>query len=204
MKKVVKPVVQKPKNVPKNFRIKTIKNNQYVLKWDKPSGCKDYQIIYCKNSFGSLTSKKNVLYKNNHYKKNTITVKKSYLKKRTCIYIALAANYENGTSQKIWLDVYVPGKPRALKKKHLQISSKKIKIKQYPDYVMKIQYSTKKSFKKAKTVSNKGRLVRAIKKLKRNTTYYIRYCSNTVVDTDAGQKSVYGQWSKTLKVRTKG
>ncbi len=69
---------------------------------------------------------------------------------------------------------------------------------------MKIQYSTKKSFKKAKTVSNKGRLVRAIKKLKRNTTYYIRYCSNTVVDTDAGQKSVYGQWSKTLKkVRTK-
>ena len=103
-----------------------------------------------------------------------------------------------------WLDVYVPGKPRALKKKHLQISSKKIKIKQYPDYVMKIQYSTKKSFKKAKTVSNKGRLVRAIKKLKRNTTYYIRYCSNTVVDTDAGQKSVYGQWSKTLKVRTKG
>jgi len=98
----------------------------------------------------------------------------------------------------------VPGKPRALKKKHLQISSKKIKIKQYPDYVMKIQYSTKKSFKKAKTVSNKGRLVRAIKKLKRNTTYYIRYCSNTVVDTDAGQKSVYGQWSKTLKVRTKG
>lgn len=92
----------------------------------------------------------------------------------------------------------------SLKKKHLQISSKKIKIKQYPDYVMKIQYSTKKSFKKAKTVSNKGRLVRAIKKLKRNTTYYIRYCSNTVVDTDAGQKSVYGQWSKTLKVRTKG
>lgn len=204
LKKVVKPVVQKPKNVPKNFRIKTIKNNQYVLKWDKPAGCKDYQIIYCKNSFGSLTSKKNVLYKNNHYKKNTITVKKSYLKKRTCIYIALEANYENGTSQKIWLDVYVPGKPRALKKKHLQISSKKIKIKQYPDYVMKIQYSTKKSFKKAKTVSNKGRLVRAIKKLKRNTTYYIRYCSNTVVDTDAGQKSVYGQWSKTLKVRTKG
>ena len=93
---------------------------------------------------------------------------------------------------------------QTLKKKHLQISSKKIKIKQYPDYVMKIQYSTKKSFKKAKTVSNKGRLVRAIKKLKRNTTYYIRYCSNTVVDTDAGQKSVYGQWSKTLKVRTKG
>ena len=73
LKKVVKPVVQKPKNVPKNFRIKTIKNNQYVLKWDKPAGCKDYQIIYCKNSFGSLTSKKNVLYRNNHYKKNTIT-----------------------------------------------------------------------------------------------------------------------------------
>ena len=47
LKKVVKPVVQKPKNVPKNFRIKTIKNNQYVLKWDKPAGCKDYQIIYC-------------------------------------------------------------------------------------------------------------------------------------------------------------
>ncbi len=50
-------------------------------------------------------------------------------------------------------DVYVPGKPRALKS--ICISS--LKIKQYPDYVMKIQYSTKKSFKKAKTVSNKGR-----------------------------------------------
>ena len=96
------------------------------------------------------------------------------------------------------------GKTKSLKEKAFANFFEKIKIKQYPDYVMKIQYSTKKSFKKAKTVSNKGRLVRAIKKLKRNTTYYIRYCSNTVVDTDAGQKSVYGQWSKTLKVRTKG
>ena len=67
-----------------------------------------------------------------------------------------------------------------------------------------VQYSKNKSFKNAKTVwDKKGGGLRAIKKLKPNTTYYIRYSITTDVSTLKGYKKIGGIWSKTIKVKTK-
>lgn len=67
-----------------------------------------------------------------------------------------------------------------------------------------VQYSTNKSFKNAKTVwDKKGGGLRAIKKLKPNTTYYIRYSITTDVSTLKGYKKIGGIWSKMIKVKTK-
>ena len=50
---------------------------------------------------------------------------------------------------------------------------------------------------------SKGGGLRAIKKLKPNTTYYIRYSITTDVSTLKGYKKIGGIWSKTIKVKTK-
>ena len=204
IQKVVKPVVAKPKPAPKKVSVKTIKNNEYVMTWSKASGCKDYKIILTKNPT-SLT-KKNIVYQNNHYKGTTYTVKNSVLKKntKTGLYLCVAANYSHGTSVNTRSDlIYMGTKPPALKKSQLKISKKEIKIVKYKREVMRLQYATNKSFKKAKTITAKDGMITSIKKLKSKKTYYIRYADRDYTDTDSGGKLVYTDWSNTLKVKTK-
>lgn len=204
LKKVVKPVVAKPKPAPKKVSVKTIKNNQYVMRWSKVSGCQDYKIILTKNPM-SLT-KKNIVYQKNHYKGTTYTVKNSLLKKntKTGLYLCVAANYSHGTSVNTRSDlIYMGTKPPALKKSQLKISKKQIKIVKYSREVMRLQYATNKSFKKAKTITAKNGMITSIKKLKSKKTYYIRYADCDYADTDSGGKLVYTDWSKPLKVKTK-
>jgi len=174
------------------------------MTWSKASGCKDYKIILTKNPT-SLT-KKNIVYQNNHYKGTTYTVKNSVLKKntKTGLYLCVAANYSHGTSVNTRSDlIYMGTKPPALKKSQLKISKKEIKIIKYKREVMRLQYATNKSFKKAKTITAKDGMITSIKKLKSKKTYYIRYADRDYADTDSGGKLVYTDWSNTLKVKTK-
>lgn len=204
LQKVNKPVVEQPKPAPTKVRVKTIKNNQYVMTWNKPSGCQDYKIILTKNPLS--TAKKYIVYQNDHYKSNTYTVKNSLLKKntKTGLYLYVAANYSHGTSANAKSDlIYMASRPKALKKKQLKISKKSIKIVKFYTDMAKLQYSTNKSFKKAKTIKAKNGIVKSINKLKPKKTYYIRYATDDYVDTDAGGKMVYSDWSKALKVKTK-
>lgn len=64
-----------------------------------------------------------------------------------------------------------------------------------------IQYSTSKSFKKKRSinVNSNNKSSKAVKKLKSNTTYYVRI---RAVMNKSNQK-VIGKWSKTYKVKTK-
>lgn len=73
----------------------------------------------------------------------------------------------------------------------------------------KIQYSTSKKFKKAKTItikSTKKKLNKKIKKLKKGKTYYIRVRAYRVYDpsqygsTDS-KETFYSKWSKTKKIK---
>lgn len=204
LQKVNKPAVEQPKPAPSKVSVKTIKNNQYVMTWNKPSGCQDYKIILTKNPLS--TAKKNIVYQNNHYKSNVFTVKNSWLKKntKTGLYLLVSANYSHGTSTSTRSDlIYMASKPKALKKKQLKISKKSIKFVKYYTDMAKLQYSTNKSFKKAKTVKAKNGIVKSISKLKPKTTYYIRYSTSDYVDTNSGGKMVYSDWSKALKVKTK-
>ena len=62
-----------------------------------------------------------------------------------------------------------------------------------------IQYSRKKSFKKAKSVTWKGKTAGKIRKLRSRKTYYVRARSFKIV----GGKKYYGKYTKARKVRTK-
>lgn len=73
----------------------------------------------------------------------------------------------------------------------------------------KIQYSTSKKFKKAKTItikSTKKKLNKKIKKLKKGKTYYIRVRAYRIYDpsqygsTDS-KETFYSKWSKTKKIK---
>lgn len=74
----------------------------------------------------------------------------------------------------------------------------------------KIQYSTSKKFKNAKTItvkSTKKKLSTKIRKLKKNKTYYIRVRAYTIFDpskygSDDPVETFYSKWSKTKKVKT--
>lgn len=89
-------------------------------------------------------------------------------------------------------------------KKRLNIKKKQISFEKMLIPVDIVQYSKNKSFKNAKTVwDKKGGGLKAIKKLKPNTTYYIRYSITTDVSTLKGYKKIGGIWSKTIKVKTK-
>ena len=85
----------------------------------------------------------------------------------------------------------------------VSFSKKEIKIIKYKREVMRLQYATNKSFKKAKTITAKDGMITSIKKLKSKKTYYIRYADRDYADTDSGGKLVYTDWSNTLKVKTK-
>ena len=74
----------------------------------------------------------------------------------------------------------------------------------------KIQYSTSKKFKNAKTItvkSTKKKLSTQIRKLKKNKTYYIRVRAYTIFDpskygSDEAAEIFYSKWSKTKKIKT--
>ena len=73
----------------------------------------------------------------------------------------------------------------------------------------RIQYSTSKKFKKAKTItvrSTKKKLNKKIKKLKEGKTYYIRVRAYRIYDpsqygsTDS-KETFYSKWSKIEKIK---
>ena len=124
-------------------------------------------------TYTSIGKNSKAFFKKTNYKKTSITVNRSYFKNN-------------------------------MKKKHLNIKKKQISFEKMVIPVDIVQYSKNKSFKNAKTVwDKKGGGLKAIKKLKPNTTYYIRYSITTDVSTLKGYKKIGGIWSKTIKVKTK-
>lgn len=66
-----------------------------------------------------------------------------------------------------------------------------------------IQYSTNKSFKKAKTTTMFYRGSKTIKKLSKKKTYYVRVRAYTTEDNGISKVKVYSPWSAVKKVKTK-
>lgn len=133
---------------------------------------------------GSKTTYENLI----ELLKNEITIRKAFL---------------NVTNEKIVIE-YNGEKVDYSVKKANDIPEKMLPFEKMLIPVDIVQYSKNKSFKNAKTVwDKKGGGLKAIKKLKPNTTYYIRYSITTDVSTLKGYKKIGGIWSKTIKVKTK-
>ena len=140
-----------------------------------------------------------------NYKKTSITVNRSYFKNnRNIIFVNIAANYKTGATEATQIVLSLDSRPPKMTKKRLNIKKNQISFEKMLIPVEIVQYSTDKSFKNAKTVWDKqGGGLRAIKKLKPNTTYYIRYSITADVSTLKGYKKIGGIWSKPMKVKTK-
>ena len=145
------------------------------MSWSKSPGCTGYNITYT-----GIGKNSKAFFKKTDYKKTSITVNRSYFKNnRNIILVNIAANYKTGATEATQIVLSLDNRPPKMKKKRLNIKKKQI------------------SFDK------KGGGLRAIKKLKPNTTYYIRYSITTDVSTLKGYKKIGGIWSKTIKVKTK-
>ncbi len=110
--------------------------------------------------------------------------------------VTAAGNADAGTERKAGLSR--PSKPviksvKNIKKRKVKLILKK-KVKNAAGY--QVQYSVKKNFGRASSLTTKKKTV-IIKKLKKNKTYYIRVRAY-VPD---GKEKVYGSWSKRKKVK---
>lgn len=192
-------LVEQKTNV-KNLGISDVKNNQFVLSWDSSPGCTGYNITYT-----GIENNAEAFFKKTDYKETSIIVDRSYFtNSRHSIYVSVAANYKTGATEAtkiiLSLDYAIP----KLKKNQLNIQRDMISFKKVPIPVEIVQYSTDKTFKNAKTVWDKvGCGLSAIKKLKPNTTYYIRYSIKREVETKNGWKEIGGIWSDAIAVKTK-
>lgn len=170
------------------------------MSWSKSPGCTGYNITYT-----GIGKNSKAFFKKTDYEKTSITVNRSYFKNnRNIILVNIAANYKTGATEATQIVLSLDNRLPKMKKKHLNIKKKQISFEKMLIPVDIVQYSKNKSFKNAKTVwDKKGGGLKAIKKLKPNTTYYIRYSITTDVSTLKGYKKIGGIWSKTIKVKTK-
>lgn len=191
-----------PKNVG-NLRILDIVDNQYVIGWDAIDGCTDYRVAITRTFPKLAMSGTNILYREYHYTTNSIVVDRAYSEGRNYLLVIVAANYGDTATKETYIELKPPYTPDKLKRKEFKAYKNKIQIKKDFGEVYSVQYSTDKNFTKAK-IKQTGLFsnVKAIKNLKKNTTYYIRYRARSYVNTEAGGKFIYGKWTKATKVKT--
>ena len=182
-----------------NLRIKDIVDNQYILTWDEVPKCTDYRVAVVQQlpTNRNHVGPENNLYREYHYTSNELKIGSDFFAGRNYLAVIVAANFGDNPTEYTYIELTVPGKPRAMPKSYLKAGKNKIRV---GLLVGGIQYGTKKSFKNAKT-KYKGMF--ELKKLKPNTTYYIRYKNVHYVKTDNGEKPIYSDWSGATKIKTK-
>lgn len=187
-----------------------IVNDQCVVEWNPGKNNVDFyvEIAY----LASKNNKKKVLWSSDHYTDTRLVVDRKYMSCDRTISVTVQANTKNEDKGKA-IQVRIPRPVVSVSlrnKKYITVGKNKIKFSKmiWPE---SIQYSTKKNFKKAKILEKRVKkngnttykAVREIKKLKPNTTYYIRFRDKQKVRTAAGEKWLSGAWSKPIKVKTK-
>lgn len=211
----IKKTLYKVKDITKPY-IADIVDEKFVMKWNVGENNIEYSVSI-KRSRGKGKGK--VLWSDKHYKKNSVVIKRKFIENNEGLCVTVQATDKNGNKGKE-LSRYITMPRQSVKlrttakrgnKKRslLTVGRKKIAgSRGYERLGVSIQYSTNKSFKKAVTVEKYNKksgygTIRAITKLKPNTTYYIRRRTKAKYKTTAGVKWLSGKWSKSVKVKTK-
>lgn len=197
--------------VPTGLKLTGMTNNTISIQWDKVDNVSGYEVTYNYSYWDDPDSKNSELIRVERTlafegaDKTTCTIGGISEDQSTTFKVCSICKIGNIT-KKSKLSSYVVGYTahNAPKLKKLVAGKKKLTVKWKPVYgrtcKMKIQYSTKKSMKSAKTVTapmtNSSKV---IKKLKSKKKYYVRMqligkCNN--VDCNS-------PWSRTLSVRAK-
>ena len=193
--------------------VKDIKNGQYVLTWNKPSGAKKYTVLVSEN----VTQK--VLCRKKNYKKNTITIKKKWFKKgekEVVVKVESKKKKPNGVAAYIVMKL-----PTQTASAENVKSSTKI-YSEYTDTNMvaakckititasgstaedgvQVQFSKENNFEDAKICQNSEGVSIAASGFDIGQTYYYRYRYIKAIETKTGEKYLYGNWSESLKITT--
>ncbi len=187
--------------------IADIVNDEIKMSWDAGQNNAEYSCCI-------LSQKGKVIWSDKHCKDNSFVIKNKYINKYTGLKVTVQATDKNGNKgEKLSEQIYMPNKGRKFSKYEklcMVIGRNKIAGK-YPgiSFGESLQYSTNKKFKNAVTVEKYNKKteyydrIKEIKKLKPNTTYYIRRRSKQGYSTAAGTKYLSGKWSKYIKIKTK-
>ena len=182
-----------------NLHIQDVVDGQYVLTWNEADGCTDYSIAFMEAKQLDHYSSGDTIGRDLHFKEHTYTVPNKYFKGRTGIFAIVTANYGAKTTQTSYIELKMPEDPTPLEKWQLQQIDKRL----YFIYCPMVQYATNKNFKDAKTICNENK-ENSVKGLKKNKTYYVRYCNYIDVQTDNGKKRICSKWSNVKKVKYTG
>lgn len=173
--------------------VEDVKDNKYVIKWTKTPT--EVKLVY-KDANGNLIGsgkipKGYVGYVVNNSK---FEGREGYL---GGLKVTLSAAGDDKYSGSVFLRV--PEKPV------FSLLARSVSNNKFTVYGMtegsQLQYSTNKNFKNVKSVVAKGNTV-TLKKLKKNTKYYLRYRNTLKVETKNGKKTIYSEWSKTATIKT--
>lgn len=189
-----------------------IVDEDWVMTWNPGKNIIDYAVEI---SYGPYTSKKReVLWKDAHYKDTKIVVDKKYKHNTKTVYVTVRANTKNnnqGKALSVFLPKTVTGK-NGIKASRITLGKNKIEFNNFSGKKSSLQYSTDKNFKNAKIVENPVKkngvvtsysFVKEITNLKPDTTYYICYRTKKKVKTLAGERWISGVWSEPFKIKTK-
>lgn len=188
-----------------------IVKNEFVFRWNPGKNNADFTVTLStsKDTGAKANRTKKVALQEKHYKEATFTVDKKYMIDGGSMYITIQANTKNGKKGKMILKKYLkfPGSGKYVFKSY---TAGRTEIYFKPNgRPVSLQYSTNKNFKSAKLVE-KGKdkygnyiHIDSAKKLKPNTTYYMRCRGITSYPTANGTKWMTGDWSETAKIKTK-
>ena len=192
------------------LRVADVVNDEIKMGWNASKNNVEYS---CSISMME-GNKTKVLWSDKHYKKNSFLIKRKYIEKDTRLDINVQATDKNGKKGKtLSCSVLLPHQDRKPDKKLMVVGKTEIKGFRGSSLGESLQYSTNKNFKKAVTVEKYGmnkyfkrktyNSITIIKKLKKNTTYYIRRREKMEIETAAGTKWISGKWSASIKIKTK-
>lgn len=198
----------------KKVTVKDIKDGQYIVTWNKPSGAKTYTVLVTEN----VTQK--VLYSNKKYNKNTLTVKKKWFQEgEKEVVVSVTANTAKGANKKALIVLELPTQTASTKTVEASsvvyseynaerdvVPKAKITVKisgrKDSHDGMQVQFSTDKNFDDAKTYTTDDGISKTVAGFEIGQTYYVRYRHIKKVETKAGDKYLYGKWSDPVKMKT--
>ncbi len=193
------------------LQVADIIDDEYVVSWKPGKNNVDYSVEVSYRSNGK--NKKEVLWRKEHVTDTTLTIDKKYKSNTRTICVTVQATTRNGDKGKaltLSLPTAVTAKGR-LRTQYIKPKQNRIDFTSSAAKLYSMEYSTNKNFKNATLVENPVKksgivtgynYVTSIKKLKPNTTYYVRYRCKKKVKTAAGEKWISGTWSDPVKIKT--
>ena len=202
------------------IEIVDIINDQYLITWNEVPDSKGYKVVI--SEYSKTEGPGDVIYSNDNCKTNTLLIKKKWLKKsKDAISVKVEVNKKVQYTNKKYKSIILYKQTQTALVEDMQteltlyaayveptVEMAKYKAtfrskggqKNYE--VIQVQVSTSKKFDNAETYEADPRGYVILDNLTPNRTYYYKYRYARKVDTQFGDRLLYGKWSKKMTLTT--